>query len=109
MSIELLDDEDALIPAAAKALTEIFARFDVDQDGALNLQELNAFATATNGKPFDQESIDEIQEYFNCTDDGALTLIGFFEMYQMQTLSEPEETWKDLKRHGYDDNLVLRK
>lgn len=28
-------------------------------------------------------------------------------MYNLQTSSEPEETWKDLQKHGYDTKLKL--
>lgn len=33
-------------------------------------------------------------------DDGSLTQQGFLEMYQLQTMSEPDETIKDLIKHG---------
>jgi hypothetical protein len=38
---------------------------------------------------------------------GYLTLKGFLQMYNLQTSSEPEETWKDLQKHGYDTQLKL--
>ncbi|KAI9599455.1 hypothetical protein BDF19DRAFT_492928 [Syncephalis fuscata] len=104
--IELFDtEEDFFTPACEAALKEIFNRFDVDKDGALSLKELNAFAVATNGDSFTEETIEEIQENFDVNDNNDLTLRGFLEMYTLQTMSEPEETWRDLRKLGYNDQL----
>ena len=46
----LLSSDDKLLPNVSTALLEIFARFDNDNDGALNLEELEAFAISTNGE-----------------------------------------------------------
>jgi hypothetical protein len=38
----------------------------------------------------------------------ALTLLPFYHdncRYNLQTMSDPEETWKDLRRLGYDSQL----
>ena len=43
-------------------LTEIFRRFDVDKDGVLNDAELNAYAVACNGKPFDEQTLIDIRD-----------------------------------------------
>ncbi|ORY06716.1 hypothetical protein K493DRAFT_203001 [Basidiobolus meristosporus CBS 931.73] len=101
------EEEDTLHPLLEKALYEIFERFDEDKDGALNEKELEAFSSATNGEPFDEDTIEEIKDNFDINDDGHLTKKGFYQMYHLQTLSEPEETWKDLKKHGYNDQLEL--
>ncbi|PRP86718.1 hypothetical protein PROFUN_02867 [Planoprotostelium fungivorum] len=90
---------------AQKAFEEIFARFDQDKDGALNSVELDAFATACNGTPFDDSSKQEIIDYFDVTDDNALTLKGFLEMYHTQTSGDSSETWKDLTKLGYNGQL----
>jgi Ca2+-binding EF-hand superfamily protein len=103
--MDLLDDEDWFTPSAERVLTEIFEKFDVDKDGALNKNELDAFATATNGTPFDKETLQEIKDAFDVNEKEDLTKKGFFEMYHLQTLSEPKETWKDIKKHGYNKNL----
>lgn len=39
------------------------------------------------------------------TKEGHLTQEGFFQLYHMQTLGEPEETFKDLEKFGYNDQL----
>ncbi|KAI8058154.1 hypothetical protein BDF22DRAFT_664195 [Syncephalis plumigaleata] len=108
MTVALYDfEEDFFTPACESALTEIFKRFDKDNDGALSLEELNAFAEATNGEAFTEETLDEIKESFDVNDQNDLTLRGFLEMYTLQTTSEPEETWKDLRKLGYNEQLTL--
>ncbi|KAL1921898.1 uncharacterized protein VTP21DRAFT_10540 [Calcarisporiella thermophila] len=106
--IPLVDDEDdGLTVQCEEALVEIFNRYDKDKDGSLNKQELDAFATDTNGCSFDQDTLDEINDFLDVTEEGHLTLQGFLQMYHLQTSNDPMETWKDLKTHGYDENLRL--
>ena len=52
----LTADGDWFVPEAEAALSEIFDRFDLDRDGQWNIKETQAFAVATNGKPFTTES-----------------------------------------------------
>lgn len=44
-------DNMEFTPECEAALNEIFSRYDKDKDGALNEEELQAFAQFTNGKP----------------------------------------------------------
>ncbi|KAJ3286271.1 hypothetical protein HK104_009119 [Borealophlyctis nickersoniae] len=104
--VELLDGEDQFTPDAQAALLEIFARFDKDKDGALNRAELDEFAIASNGEKFDEASVRELLEAFD-NQDGKLTKDGFLDMFHLQTLSEEEETRKDLLKHGYNEKLEL--
>ncbi|CEG72953.1 hypothetical protein CU097_005196 [Rhizopus azygosporus] len=108
-SYHLLFDEDTgeLTPKTEKILRAIFDNFDKDKDGKWNLKEIQDFATATNGRPFEDSVIDEIIESFEVDDNNNLLFSGFYQMYYMQTVSEPEETLKDFQKHGYDDNLEL--
>ncbi|KAG0263464.1 hypothetical protein BG011_008757 [Mortierella polycephala] len=103
----LVDDDGAFTQECEDALVAIFKRYDVDKDGALSRAELDAFARDTNGDVFDDDSRAEITEFFDLDDKGQLTLKGFLQMYNLQTTSEPEETWKDLQKHGYDTKLKL--
>ncbi|CAO3641701.1 unnamed protein product [Mucor hiemalis] len=82
-------------------------KVDKDKDGKWNLKEIQEFATATNGRPFEDSVIEEIIESFEVDEKNSLLYSGFYQMYYMQTVSEPEETLKDFKKHGYDDNLDL--
>ncbi|KAJ3070204.1 hypothetical protein HDU99_002726 [Rhizoclosmatium hyalinum] len=103
----LLDQDDALMPNVSTALLEIFGRFDDDNDGALNRLELERFAVATNGEKFEESAIEELKKSFNVNANGDLTRAGFLEMYQLQTLSDPSETWRDLIKHGYSIQIKL--
>ena len=86
--VPLLDSEEWLSAQLLRALQTIFQRFDADGDGTLNVVELQAFARACNdGTELDVDELDQIQDYFDTDDSGALTLRGFHEMYQMQTRS----------------------
>ncbi|CAO3640234.1 unnamed protein product [Cunninghamella blakesleeana] len=103
----LLDDTDNFLPRVEEILKEIFTQFDKDKDNVWNTEDLQSFAEATNGRPFDQASLDEIAESFDVDDNNNLTFRGFYEMYHIQTLSDPEETLNDFKKHGYDNKLEL--
>ncbi len=87
---------------ALKVLQEIFERFDKNLSNCLEVEELNEFASACNGKPFSREEKDEIKEYFDCLA-GNLTFKGFCEMYHLQSISEPEITVKDFIKMGYSE------
>ena len=89
---------DWLDPQLERVLLEVFGRFDADGDDALNETELQAFVAACNhGEALPPDELQQIAEYFEITDDGALTKGGFFPMVYMQTVSRPQDTWNDLK------------
>jgi len=54
---------------------------------------------------FNNSTKDEIKQHFNCSPKGDLTQHGFIQLYSLQTSAEPEETWRDLKSLGYDEQL----
>ncbi|OBZ87084.1 hypothetical protein A0J61_04864 [Choanephora cucurbitarum] len=82
-------------------------KVDKDKDGKWNKKEIQNFATATNGRPFEESVIEEIIDSFEVDKENNLLFSGFYQMYYMQTISEPEETLKDFIKHGYDNNLEL--
>ncbi|KAJ1646404.1 hypothetical protein LPJ64_002098 [Coemansia asiatica] len=89
MPAELLQDDMEFTAECEAALVEIFSRYDEDKDGALNEQEIQSFAKEN---------------------DGALLMSGFIQLYSLQTnAGDEEETWNDLKKHGYNDKLELAK
>jgi len=45
--------------------------------------------------------IEEIIESFEIDKENRLLFSGFYQMYYMQTISEPEETLKDFKKRWY--------
>ena len=79
-----------------------------DAADVLTEADLDAFSTVTNGAALPQESKDEIREFLDTDDKGNLTLRGFIEMYHLQSDNEPEETWKDLGKLGFDDALEYK-
>ncbi|KAJ2842813.1 hypothetical protein J3B02_005467 [Coemansia erecta] len=96
MPAELLQDDMEFTAECEAALVEIFSRYDEDKDGALNEQEIQSFAKFTNEK--------------EAKNDGALLMSGFIQLYSLQTnAGDEEETWNDLKKHGYNDKLELAK
>ncbi|KAJ2783261.1 hypothetical protein H4R18_001780 [Coemansia javaensis] len=108
MPAKLLDDDMDFTPECERALREVFARYDKDGDGALNEEELQAFAVFTNGSRFTESDLADIRAHLKCTPAGALCSDGFVELYHVQTAGgEDDETWRDLKKHGYNDDLQL--
>lgn len=67
----------------------------------LNESELNAFVITCNGEPFNAATLQEVMESFDCDDQGRMTLVGFEEMFHLQSTSEPEATAKDMEKLGY--------
>ncbi|KAJ2485933.1 hypothetical protein IWW37_005787 [Coemansia sp. RSA 2050] len=110
MRAELLQDNLEFTAKCEAALSEIFERYDLDKDGALNDKEMQAFATFTNGAPFTETDLADIRTNLDCTGDGALLKGGFIQLYSLQTgAGDDDETWADLKKHGYNDDLDLVK
>ncbi|KAJ3222499.1 hypothetical protein HK099_002253 [Clydaea vesicula] len=63
-------------------LLETFEIFDLDGDGYLNKEELDGFATFTNGEIFDENTLEELAWGFDVrSTDNALSKRGFIEMY----------------------------
>ncbi|KAF4614813.1 hypothetical protein D9613_002959 [Agrocybe pediades] len=119
----LLDDEGGITDKLESCLKHIFAKYCtpattntnaegllLPEDGAyLSEEGLQKWARETNGEPFSEETKEEVVESFDVTYDGNLTFKGFLQLYQLQTESEEAETWKDLKKHGFDESLKLAK
>jgi len=118
----LLDEEDAITDQLEACLKHIFAKYCMPAvpkasdattllvpppDAYLAEGGLQKWAVDTNGQPFSDETKEEMAEFFDITDDGCLTFKGFMQLYQLQTESDEEETWKDLAKHGFDRSLKL--
>ncbi|PPQ76562.1 hypothetical protein CVT26_013227 [Gymnopilus dilepis] len=122
----LIDEEGNLTEKLEACLKHIFAKYCtpppqrpsgnddstllVPPPGAYLTEEgLQRWAVDTNGSPFSEETKEEVFESFDVTDNGELTFMGFFQLYQLQTENDEAETWKDLEKHGFDKNLNLVK
>ena len=103
----LLESGD-LSHALTAALEQVFRRFDVDGDGALSIDELQAFARACNdGEEFGEDELEDLK-FFQTNASGHLTTNGFLQMYHTQTTARPADTWQDLKALGFDSALTLQ-
>lgn len=125
VNIELLDDEGGISRELEACLQHVFAKYCTPRpSGAqavnggtellvppphayLSAEGLDTWARDTNGAPFTQETKDELVEFLDVTEEGGLTFKGFLQIYQLQTENDEKETWKDLRRHGFDRNLKL--
>jgi Ca2+-binding EF-hand superfamily protein len=106
MKADLIDEDGEMSIKFEKCLNEIFDKFDINHDDCLDITELQAFAKATNhGKSLSQEDLTQITDFFDCNDSGALTRLGFAQMYHTQTVGDKNETWRDLTTHGYNHDL----
>lgn len=50
---------------------------------------------------FSEETLGEIFDNFDNINETELTRQGFLDMYHLQTIGDEDETWADLKAHGY--------
>ncbi|KAG8906276.1 hypothetical protein FRB99_007213 [Tulasnella sp. 403] len=71
----------------------------------LTTEGLDRYATETNGQPFGDDTKQELRDMLDVDEQGRLTLEGFFQIYQLQTENDEEETWRDLSTHGFDRDL----
>ena len=105
---DLLDESGELTRALDLVVKQVFWRFDADGDGALSVDELQAFARVCNdGDELCTEEVEEVQQYFDCDSAGGLTALGFSQMWHMQAEARPEDTWADLYALSYTDSLAL--
>jgi len=121
--VSLVDDDGEITDQLEGCLKHIFAKYcyppverNADSVNVLLSPPPNAYLTEealekwaleTNGEPISQETKVEIMEFFDLNDDGNLIFKGFLQLYQLQTENDEEETWKDLKKHGFDKKLNL--
>ncbi|KAK9768295.1 hypothetical protein K7432_001134 [Basidiobolus ranarum] len=101
----LLDGTELSEPLQS-VLEGIFRKFDKDNDGALNMSELDGFVYQTNGMHPPPPFFQQLCQMFDSNSQG-LTMKGFFEFFLQQTLEDPLETRNDLAKHGYDPKSLL--
>eukprot|EP01116_Phalansterium_solitarium_P025544 TRINITY_DN981_c0_g3_i2.p1 TRINITY_DN981_c0_g3~~TRINITY_DN981_c0_g3_i2.p1 ORF type:complete len:4579 (-),score=1632.50 TRINITY_DN981_c0_g3_i2:159-12473(-) len=96
-----------LTPATHAALSEVFALFGGDKDGALVAKQLNELQLASNGVPLSDEQIQFAFSKYSTklvgdAKETGLSLDGFLDLYLRQSIEEPLDTWDELFRLGYD-------
>ncbi|EGO20949.1 hypothetical protein SERLADRAFT_397956 [Serpula lacrymans var. lacrymans S7.9] len=94
-------------PSTANSQRKSLAMLVPPEGSYLTPKGLDSWARDTNGAPFSDETKEELVEFLDVTDDGGLTFKGFLQIYQLQTESDEEETWRDLSNHGFDRTLKL--
>ena len=94
-----------LSPQLVHVLECIFESFDKDGDQHWSAQELNSFIAASNGQPAPATFIRQFINNYG-ENQGRLTVDGFLSFFLQQTLDDPEETRKDLVKHGWDGNTL---
>ncbi|KFH68140.1 hypothetical protein MVEG_06869 [Podila verticillata NRRL 6337] len=104
----LLDSTKTLSTQLKSALTDIFQTFDQDKDGGLSPQELSEFVFKTNGSRPPAAFLTQMGIQFGKTSKGYLSLEGFFNFFLEQTLDDPIETRRDLEKHGWDGDRLVR-
>jgi hypothetical protein len=87
-------------------LTKQSVNFTPDKDGTWNDNEFAKYYQVVNGIPMPQTDLIYFKTNFETNDEGNLTREGFFQIYSLQTINGADETWKDLKQLGYNENLI---
>ncbi|KAF9584346.1 hypothetical protein BGW38_006801 [Lunasporangiospora selenospora] len=104
----LLESPKELSEQLKNALKSIFGQFDKDKDGGLSPSELSDFVFVTNGSRPPEAFLTQMGLQFGHDKNGYLTLEGFYNFFLEQTLEDPIETRRDLERHGWDGDRLVR-
>lgn len=91
-----------LSPKGYQFLTELFAKFDRDGDGALAWDELDELFATCPGNPW---TVSGFPETTLVNEQGALTLQGFLAQWAMTTLLDPKLTVAYLAYLGYAETF----
>ena len=78
---------DGYTPLGLRLVRQLFAHFDADSDGHLSKPELRAFALATEGTEYDDDTLEELLRSFHSGSRG-LTLSGFLALYRETELMD---------------------
>ena len=90
----------------------IFKRLDVNLDGMLDYNELNAFLVLSEGLSLDLKVFDWLVNSFDSIQNSALSLKGFktaqtYLYSQMHSSRRNESIYSDISNFGFDRNLNL--
>lgn len=100
VTFDLSQQNVELSPKGYQFLTELFAKFDRDGDGALAWDELDELFATCPGNPWTASGFPETTLL---NDTGALTLQGFLAQWAMTTLLDPKLTLAYLAHLGYGE------
>jgi len=105
VNVPKLISNNTLSERFVEILQEVFAFFDKNKDEALSPTELDAFTRFVNGQPINKQTIRYMKENLDWAPNKGLTQEGFFQLYVAQTIGDPNETWEDLDKLGYNKDL----
>ena len=100
VSFDLSQHSVELSPKGYQFLTELFAKFDRDGDGALAWDELDELFSTCPCNPW---TVSGFPETTLLNDTGNLTLQGFLAQWAMTTLLDPKLTLAYLAHLGYGE------
>ena len=100
VAFDLSQQSVELSPKGYQFLTELFAKFDRDGDGALAWDELDELFATCPGNPWTASGFPETTLL---NDTGALTLQGFLAQWAMTTLLDPKLTLAYLAHLGFGE------
>ncbi|KAF9978524.1 ERMES complex Ca(2+)-binding regulatory GTPase gem1 [Actinomortierella ambigua] len=106
--------EHVLKPACVEALQRIFNLCDLDKDGVLDDNELNAFQIKCFNAPLQLQELEAVKEVVKehepeGVNDTGLTETGFLYLHTLFIQrGRLETTWTVLRKFGYGDDLTLR-
>ncbi|RAL54860.1 unnamed protein product [Cuscuta campestris] len=107
-------ESQSLKPRCVRALKRIFSLFDLDEDGALNDEELNDFQVKCFNAPLQPAEIVGVKRVVKekipaGVNDIGLTLTGFLFLHALFIeKGRLETTWTVLRKFGYNDEIKLR-
>ncbi|GHP02926.1 hypothetical protein PPROV_000168100 [Pycnococcus provasolii] len=110
-------DTSSLTPKCVRALNRIFYASDIDRDGYLSDEELNAFQVRCFAAPLTADEVAGVKEVVEarCPGGGGLapqglTSKGFLFLHALFVeRGRSETTWAVLRSHGYDNRLEIRR
>jgi len=107
---KLIDENGDPTQEYVVIITQIFTRFDRDQDGILSLREFNCMLHASGEEPTDKHTYGGLLTVFEDDGDDAKTrlagrgvsLKGFIQMSVLSTVEDPEGERAQLQKLGFD-------
>lgn len=92
-----------LAPRMKTVLMSIFQGFTATD--SFTFEDMAQYTKKTSGQEMPRQFWEFLTSSFPTNDQGHLSFEGFCEFYLQQTLSDEEETYSDLQKHGYRRNL----
>ncbi|ODV79454.1 mitochondrial Rho GTPase [Suhomyces tanzawaensis NRRL Y-17324] len=96
-----------LSPTGYRFLVDLFLKFDKDNDGGLNEEELNNLFIPTPGIPMLWQD-SQFPASIVCNEEGYVTLQGWLAQWNLTTFLEHKTTLEYLAYLGFDDGASIK-